>query len=136
MAIRFHVTSSANRASIRQHGLDWSRMGAAPGIAGSIAPEVQGCFLAADERDVDYFAAMNNTGGPVDVWEVVGVDDDDLLEFSGYAYLPARIPRGQLRLARTDLPPARTSEDRGRAGRPARTQSSNYPAWRPTGDGG
>ena len=135
MASRFHVTSVANRASIRQHGLDWSRMGAARGIAGSIAPEVEGCFLAADERDADYFVRMNNTGGPVDVWEVSGVDDGDLLEFSGYAYLPARIPRGRLRLARTDLAPARTRENDGRAERPARTRSSSYPAWRPVGDG-
>lgn len=108
MASRFHVTSAANRASIRRHGLDWSRMGAAPGIAGSRAPEVQGCFLAADEWDADYFVRMNNTGGPVDVWQVSGIEAGDLLEFSGYAYLPARIPARQLRLVRTDLPSART----------------------------
>lgn len=105
MTVRFHVTSTANRASIRRHGLDWSRMGAARGIAGSTAAEVQGCFLAEDEFTADWFVRMNNTGGPVDVWEVSGVDDGDLLELSGYAYLPATIHRGQLRLVRTDVPP-------------------------------
>ncbi len=33
-----HVTVAANRASIRRHGLDWRRMGAAPGVAGSRPP--------------------------------------------------------------------------------------------------
>ena len=136
MASRFHVTSVANRVSIRRHGLDWSRMGAARGIAGSAAPEVQGCFLAADERDADWFVRLNNTGGPVDVWEVSGVDDGDLLELSGHAYLPARIHRGQLRLVRTGLPPARTREARDRADRPSRTRSSSWPVPRPAaGDG-
>ena len=108
VASRFHVTSTANRDSIRRHGLDWRRMGAARGIAGSLAPEVEGCFLAEDEWTADWFVRLNNTGGPVDVWEVAGVDDGDLLEFSGYAYLPATIHRGQLRLVRTDVPPVRT----------------------------
>ena len=136
MACRFHVTSTANRASITRHGLDWSRMGAARGIAGSTAPEVPGCFLAADERDADYFVRMNNTGGPVDVWEVSGVDDGDLREFSGYAYLPATIHRGQLRLVRTDIAPGRSREDHGRADRSARTGRSSWPAPRSAGDGG
>jgi hypothetical protein len=35
MPALFHVTSELNRESIRTHGLDWSRMGAAHGIAGS-----------------------------------------------------------------------------------------------------
>ena len=34
----YHVTSVLNRESIAQHGLDWRRMGAARGIAGSRAP--------------------------------------------------------------------------------------------------
>lgn len=64
----FHVSSVANRRSIGAHGLDWTRMGAAPGIAGSRSPEVEGCFLAGEE-DVDWFVlTINNTGGPVDVW--------------------------------------------------------------------
>lgn len=64
--------------------------------------------MAEDEWTADCFVRMNNTGGPVDVWQVTDVDAVDLVEFSGYAYLPARIPARQLHLVRTDLPPART----------------------------
>lgn len=35
----FHVTSSRNRESIGLVGLDWERMAASPGIAGSLRPE-------------------------------------------------------------------------------------------------
>lgn len=35
-----HVSSVLNRGSIRAHGLDWTLMGAAPGIAGSQWAEV------------------------------------------------------------------------------------------------
>jgi hypothetical protein len=51
----FHVSPVANRASITAHGLDWTRMGAARGIAGSRAPEVDGVFLCASDFDVDFF---------------------------------------------------------------------------------
>jgi hypothetical protein len=102
----FHVTSVANRASIEEHGLDWRRMGAARGIAGSTRPEQEGCFLAPDEDTTDYFVRMNNTGGPVDVWVVEGIDDLDLVTSpNGYDYFPGVIPRENLRLARQDVPP-------------------------------
>ena len=41
----FHVTSSRNRESVRLVGLDWERMAASPGIAGSLVPVVAGVFL-------------------------------------------------------------------------------------------
>ena len=41
MSPLFHVTSAANRESIRSHGLDWTRMGAARGIAGSMTPALE-----------------------------------------------------------------------------------------------
>jgi hypothetical protein len=44
MPSMFHVSSALNRASTMAHGLDWNRMGAAPGIAGSQSPEVEGVF--------------------------------------------------------------------------------------------
>lgn len=100
----FHVSSVLNRASIAEHGLDWSRMGAAPGIAGSRAPEQEGCFLG-NEWEADFFIRINNTGGPVDLWQVDGVADDDLVESpEGFSYLPRRIPSGRLTLLRTDIP--------------------------------
>lgn len=50
----FHVSSSHNRASIGAHGLDWDRMGAAPGIAGSPVPEQEGCFLVESPEGFRY----------------------------------------------------------------------------------
>jgi hypothetical protein len=89
----FHVTSSKNRASILANGLDWRLMGASWGIAGSQGPEQQGCFLCRSEWEADWFVRMNNTGGPVDVWAVDGVDEAQLVESpEGYPYLPATIP--------------------------------------------
>jgi hypothetical protein len=42
----YHVTSVRNRGSIRAHGLDWTRMGEAPGIAGS--PDIRSGFSGMD----------------------------------------------------------------------------------------
>lgn len=106
MTTHFHVSSVRNRESISKHGLDWRRMGAAPGIAGSTQPEQPGCFLVDSQFDTEWFVRMNNTGGAVDVWEVTGVDVDELVESpEGYMYLPAVIPNRQLRLIKRDLPP-------------------------------
>jgi hypothetical protein len=97
----FHVTSVANRDSILRYGLDWSRMGAARGIAGSRAPEAEGVFLASSESEAAWFADMNNTGTAVDVWEVSGIDEDQLLgNGSGYFYYPGRIPADQITLVK------------------------------------
>ncbi|MFY9890632.1 MAG: hypothetical protein WAK71_20105 [Streptosporangiaceae bacterium] len=120
----FHVSSAANRDSIRRHGLDWTRMGAACGIAGSQEPEVEGIFLCRDEWEVAWFVQMNNTGGPVDVWAVTGIDSAQLLDNgSGLGYLPAKIPASQLKLAEwpaADVPrrpAARRSGKRSATGR-------------------
>jgi hypothetical protein len=97
----FHVSSVLNRASIDAHGLDWRLMGAAPGIAGSPSAEVEGCFLCEDEWTADWFRDLNNTGGPVDVWSVDGVEVDSLLDAgSGFVYFPGVIGRDQLTLFR------------------------------------
>jgi hypothetical protein len=63
-----HVTAAVNRASIERHGLDWRRMGAAPGIAGSRRPEAAGIFLGDHPADVDFFTSMART--VTDVWSV------------------------------------------------------------------
>jgi hypothetical protein len=100
----FHVSSVQNRRSIQSHGLDASRMGVAPGVAGSTRPEADGIFLSTDEWHVDYFVRMNNTGGPVDVWQVDGVDADRMLDNgNGYLYLPGRIPADRITLVQRDL---------------------------------
>jgi hypothetical protein len=76
-------------------------MGAAPGIAGSSSPEVDGCFLCVEEFDEQYFVDMNNTGGPVDVWEVSGVLRSELVESAnGYQYVPRKVSAEHVRLAR------------------------------------
>lgn len=106
MSIRYHVSSVLNRASIAQYGLDWNRMGVARGIAGSHEPEQQGCFLAANEWERDWFVRMNNTGGDVDVWEVCGVEADDLTQSpEGYYFLPGVVPPSRVRLSQRDIPP-------------------------------
>ncbi len=93
MRCLFHVTSVRNRDSILRHGLDWTRMGAAPGIAGSRGAEEDGVFLCRDESDVGFFVQMNNTGGPVDAWAVRGIDEQRLITTgSGFSYFPDRIP--------------------------------------------
>jgi hypothetical protein len=104
----WHVSSSANRESIFRHGLDWRRMGAAPGIAGSSRAEQQGCFLCLNKLELDWFLDMNNTGGPVDVWEVSGVDQNLLVESpEGHHFLMEVVPPASLRLLRADVPPTR-----------------------------
>jgi hypothetical protein len=101
----FHVTSVRNRDLIRKHGLDVSRMGVVPGIAGSTVPEQDGVFLAPDRWTTDYFVGMNNTGGPVDVWEVRGIDPAELVTSpEGYQFLPSVVPPGRLSLLRQDIP--------------------------------
>jgi len=100
MAHLFHVTSVLNRESILAHGLDWTRMGAAPGIAGSSLPEEDGVFLCRDEFEAGFFVQMNNTGGPVEVWAVADIGEEQLITSgSGFCYFPARIPRSQVTLA-------------------------------------
>ncbi|MER5469838.1 hypothetical protein [Streptomyces sp. NPDC002685] len=101
----FHVSSVLNRRSIAQHGLDWTRMGAAPGIAGSRRPEVEGIFVCQGEETAEFFLQINNTGGPVDLWSVDGIDEGLLLDNgNGFFYLPGRIPAARLRLVRADIP--------------------------------
>jgi hypothetical protein len=101
----FHVSSSSNRDSIRRHGLDWTLMGAARGIAGSHSPEISGVFLCLDEFEVGWFVQLNNTGGPVDVWTVTGISEGQLLEAgTGHMYFPGKIPPVHLDLA--SWPPA------------------------------
>jgi hypothetical protein len=104
MSSFLHVTSSANRASIEHSGLDWTRMGAAPGIAGSAAPEVEGCFLCVDaEFEAEWSTQMNNTGGSVDVWEIHAVDYEELIQdFNGHMYLPRKVPPEDVTLIRRD----------------------------------
>jgi hypothetical protein len=97
-----HFSASANRESIRQWGLDWRRMGAAPGIAGSTRPELPVVFL--DEPGLGgIFRTMGRT--VTDMWavDVTGLwieSGPDGWYVHGNPISPAR-----LRLAEADLPP-------------------------------
>jgi hypothetical protein len=65
----YHVSASVNRSSIERHGLDWTRMEAAFGIAGSHEPEADGIFLARGLWEAYWFAGFGAVS-PVDVWKV------------------------------------------------------------------
>jgi hypothetical protein len=62
-----HASSQLNRESIREHGLDWQRMGAVPGIAGSRGPEIDANFLDTIDS-VSFFFRM--PAADPDVWLV------------------------------------------------------------------
>lgn len=104
MTVHFHVSSVRNRDSIAEHGLDWRRMGAASGIAGSRVAEQEGCFLSNNQTECDFFVRMNNTGGPIDVWEVDDIDSADLVTSpEGFEYFPGVVAASNVRLVKRDL---------------------------------
>lgn len=100
----FHVTAASNRESIEQHGLDWRRMAASCGVAGSRLPELEAIFLCGG-ADVSFFTRMART--PSDVW-AVGVDDLWIENGpDGWVILPQPVPRHRVRLVERDIPVAR-----------------------------
>ena len=94
-SVAFHVTSPLNRVSIGLHGLDWRRMGDAPGIAGARSPEIEGVFLANAQDDAAFFATFK---APVDVWAIS--IDRLALETGPDGWLVSRspIPAARMRL--------------------------------------
>jgi hypothetical protein len=54
-----------------------------------------------DEFEVQWFAeTINNTGGPVDIWEIEGLTFADLTESpSGHYWYPGTASSAQLRLS-------------------------------------
>jgi len=73
----WHVSSSLNRDSITEHGLDWNRMTITTGIASapvpgrSFGPELDAVFLCESLDDVEFFVGFGQHA-LVDVWEVDG----------------------------------------------------------------
>lgn len=96
-----HVTAAVNRDSIRRHGLDWTRMGAATGVAGNTEPELPAIFLCDDDFDASFFLRMARQ--PSDVWEVLV--DGRWLENGpdGWWIIDKPVGPDRLRLARTDV---------------------------------
>jgi hypothetical protein len=96
------VSDARNRESIAQHGLDWRRMGALAGIAGSRGAELPGVFLAR-EHEVDWFAGFARRRGlpAVDVWAVEIEDEQLVQDDGGHLYSRQPIPSERITLDRT-----------------------------------
>jgi myo-inositol-1(or 4)-monophosphatase len=111
----YHVSSTLNRSSIAEHGLDWERMRDVPGVAGSPTPERPGVFLAEDLHMADWFVQMSRSNHQsVDIWEVTLPHDFDAYEedlpaglpydrMDGHLYTTERVPPDRVRLLKTDL---------------------------------
>ena len=116
-ALAYHTSSSANRDSIRLHGLDWERMGAAPGLASGLnVPEEPAIFLARDLGEARLFAGMPRDRDPEDIWAVRPEGLDILEVVEGWVYCPTPIPADRLRLIETDLDPVEIRREQDDAG--------------------
>ena len=111
----FHVSSSTNRESIRQHGLDWRLMEAAPGVAGSTRFELPAVFLDESSDGAEFFVDMARF--PVDVWavEATGLWGENGPD--GWVIVPEPIPTERLRLADQDRVGRRAQESGDRTRR-------------------
>jgi hypothetical protein len=106
----FHATAAANRDSIRRNGLDWQRMDAAFGIAGSQEPELPGIFLCATREDARFFTDMARA--PSDIWQVrvdgLWLEGDPGASGGGddiWMILPEPVGPDRLKLIDTDVMP-------------------------------
>jgi hypothetical protein len=107
----FHVTSVINRESIDRHGLDWTRMGAAPAIDGMREPQAEGCFLGPEHHATFFVGFKSNP--LVDVWLVTGIHWTQLVRNpEGFWYYPDRIQRSMLTLWCRDLETGKRGRDR------------------------
>jgi hypothetical protein len=117
----FHVTAAVNRESIRRHGLDWRRMGAAPGIAGSSLPERAAVFVCGSRDEAGFFLQM--AGSPSDVWAVradgLWVENGP----QGWSIITDPVEPGRLRLACREVPPEQPADDPVHSGPSAAYQS-------------
>jgi hypothetical protein len=109
--VMFHASRSANRESIRRHGLDWRRMGETPGIAGSDKPEWPGIFLCSTLEDARWFAGMNGPG-PADIWSarvdgiwLEGAPDASGGGDDGWMISPIAIAPQDIELVETEIRP-------------------------------
>lgn len=117
----FHVTAVANRSSISRHGLDWHRMGAASGIAGSAEPELAAVFVCDSREEADFFIAMARS--PSDVWAVradgLWVENGP----NGWQLITEPVTPDRLRLADRDVLPPGAEDYAQRHGPSAAYQS-------------
>jgi hypothetical protein len=105
--VLYHVSSSVNRDSIAEYGLDWQRMRGERGIAGSLVSEEDGVFLARDPEEADWFVRMGKDRHPsLDVWEVTLDPELETYCEELRADLPCRVIHGYLCWTEP-IPPAR-----------------------------
>jgi hypothetical protein len=98
----YHVSSRENRESIRQHGLDWTRMtNVAKGLARSTTPEIERVFLARDFKEAERFSGFGSAGELRDIWLV----DVSGLHIDWYQWHPDKAPR--FLMTRKPVPPER-----------------------------
>ena len=111
----WHVTSSVNRQSILEDGLDWRRMGAAGGVASGViyrGPEMEAVFLLEAADQADFFIGFG-THPRFDVWQVdvAGLVIEPGPD--GWVIHRQPIPPQRLRLVRQDvsMSPATCDQD-------------------------
>ena len=100
---RVHATAAVNRESIDRHGLDWNRMGLAPGLAGNTRPELPAIFVCEDLDDAS-FLLQHVAQVPTDIWSV---DVDGIwLENApnGWQLISHPVARERLTLLVRDIP--------------------------------
>lgn len=118
----FHVTAVANRESISRHGLDWHRMGAVGGIAGSTEPERAAVFVCDSREEAGFFTAMADS--PSDVWAVraegLWVENGP----NGWQIITEPVGPDRLRLADRDVAPRGREDHPQRHGPSAAYQST------------
>jgi hypothetical protein len=72
LSIAWHVTSSVNRASILEHGLDWRWMETTGGVASGLVsqgPEMEAVFFCESLDEAEFFIGLG-THPRFDVWRV------------------------------------------------------------------
>jgi hypothetical protein len=61
-------------------------------------------FLCLNEFEVEGFVKMNNTGGPVDVWEVAGASEGLFVASPGrHLYFPGSVAAARVSVFRRDV---------------------------------
>jgi hypothetical protein len=112
--VYYHVSPAANRESIRAHGLDWTQMGAAPGIAtGAHTPEEDGNYLARDMPEAEFFVELANHREFLDIWHVKP-DGLPLVLRDGFTLCRVPIPADRLALFKMDADPVEARRVRDR----------------------
>ncbi len=100
----FHISASVNRESILLQGLDWRRMGEAPGLFGNREPELPVIWVCEEDR---LWLVGSDAPFQVDVWAVncegltIHVDEGSQL-----CYLTDPVPGDRLRLVRRAVWPS------------------------------